>query len=113
MTTRGILPRGAATIALCFITALLEGLDLQSVGIAAPGIGAEFKLAPAMMGWVFSAGLVGLLPGSLLGGWLADRIGRKKVLVWAVLLFGIFSFATAHAWDYPSLLAARTLTGLG
>ena len=113
MTNRGILPRGAATIALCFITALLEGLDLQSTGIAAPGIGAEFHLTPALMGWVFSAGLVGLLPGAFIGGALADRIGRKTVLVWAVLLFGVFSFATAHAWDYPSLLAARVLTGLG
>lgn len=113
MHTRGNLPRGAATIALCFMTALLEGLDLQSTGIAAPGIGAEFKLAPAMMGWVFSAGLVGLLPGAFAGGWLADRVGRKTVLVWAVLLFGVFSFFTAHAWDYPSLLAARVVTGLG
>jgi len=113
MTHRGKLPRGAATIALCFITALLEGLDLQSTGIAAPGIGAEFKLAPAMMGWVFSAGLVGLLPGAFAGGWLADRVGRKRVLVGAVLLFGAFSFATAHAWDYNSLLAARVFTGLG
>lgn len=113
MTDRGNLPRGAATIALCFVTALLEGLDLQSTGIAAPGIGAAFKLAPSMMGWVFSAGLVGLLPGAFAGGWLADRVGRKTVLVWAVLLFGIFSFATAHAWDYPSLLGMRVLTGLG
>ena len=113
MNHRGNLPRGAATIALCFITALLEGLDLQSTGIAAPGIGAEFKLAPAMMGWVFSAGLVGLLPGAFFGGWLADCIGRKRVLVGAVLLFGVFSFATAHAWDYRSLLAMRVFTGLG
>lgn len=113
MTSQRNLPRGTATIVLCFITALLEGLDLQSTGIAAPGIGAEFKLAPAMMGWVFSAGLVGLLPGAFLGGWLADRIGRKTVLVWAVLLFGFFSLATALAWNYESLVAARVFTGLG
>lgn len=113
MNKQGKLPRGAATIALCFITAMLEGLDLQSVGIAAPGIGAEFKLAPAMLGWMFSAGLVGLLPGAFLGGWLADRIGRKIVLVWAVVLFGLFSLGTAHAWDYSSLLIARLMTGLG
>jgi AAHS family 3-hydroxyphenylpropionic acid transporter len=113
MNHRGTLPRGAATIALCFISALLEGLDLQSTGIAAPGIGAEFRLAPAMMGWVFSAGLVGLLPGAFVGGWLADRIGRKRVLVGAVLLFAVFSLATAYAWDYGSLLAARAVTGLG
>lgn len=113
MTTQGKLPRGAATIALCFLTALLEGLDLQSVGIAAPGIAAQFRLPPAMLGWMFSAGLIGLLPGAFLGGWLADRIGRKTVLIWAVALFGVFSFGTAHAWDYPSLLAARLFTGLG
>jgi AAHS family 3-hydroxyphenylpropionic acid transporter len=35
------------------------------------------------------------------------------VLVWAVVLFGLFSLGTAHAWDYPSLLAARLMTGLG
>lgn len=113
MTTQRTLPQGAATIALCFITALLEGLDLQSVGIAAPGISAEFKLAPAMLGWMFSAGLIGLLPGAFLGGWLADRVGRKKVLIWAVVLFGLFSLGTAQAWDYQSLLVARLMTGLG
>lgn len=113
MTDGRALPKGTATIALCFITALLEGLDLQSVGIAAPGIGAEFKLAPQMLGWMFSAGLIGLLPGALIGGVLADRIGRKKVLVWAVVLFGLFSLGTAQAWDFTSLIIARLMTGLG
>ena len=101
------------TLFLCFIVALLEGLDLQSAGIAAAGIGAEFKLLPPQMGGMFSAGLVGLLPSALFGGWLADRIGRKKVLIGSVLLFGLFSLATAHVWDYHSLLAARFMTGLG
>jgi AAHS family 3-hydroxyphenylpropionic acid transporter len=101
------------TLFLCFVVALLEGLDLQSAGIAASGIGAEFKLLPPQMGGMFSAGLVGLLPSALFGGWLADRIGRKKVLIGSVLLFGLFSLATAHVWDYQSLLAARFMTGLG
>jgi AAHS family 3-hydroxyphenylpropionic acid transporter len=101
------------TLVLCFIVALLEGLDLQAAGIAAPGIGAEFKLLPPQVGGMFSAGLVGLLPSALFGGWLADRIGRKKVLIGSVLLFGLFSLATAYVWDYHSLLAARFLAGLG
>jgi len=101
------------TLLLCFIVALLEGLDLQAAGIAAPGIGAEFKLLAPQMGGMFSAGLVGLLPSALFGGWLADRIGRKKVLIGSVLLFGLFSLATAHVWDYHSLLAARFMAGLG
>ncbi|MCM2318958.1 MFS transporter, AAHS family, 3-hydroxyphenylpropionic acid transporter [Pseudomonas linyingensis] len=101
------------TIALCFFVAILEGMDLQSVGIAAPGMAAAFALSPSMMGAVFSASILGLLPGALGGGWLADRVGRKLVLIGAVILFGLFSIATAHAWDLNSLLAARFLTGLG
>lgn len=101
------------TIALCFTVALLEGIDFQAPGIAAPGMAAAFGLDKLHMGWVFSAGILGLLPGALVGGWLSDRIGRKLVLIGSVALFGIFSIATAHAWDLNSLLAARLLTGVG
>ncbi|AJF00534.1 3-(3-hydroxy-phenyl)propionate transporter MhpT [Pandoraea apista] len=113
-------PQGAAptkgslaTIGLCLAIALLEGLDLQSAGVAAPRIAKEFALSVAQMGWAFSAGAIGLLPGAALGGRLADRWGRKRVLMLSVALFGIFSLATAHVWNFESLLTARFLTGLG
>lgn len=101
------------TIALCFLVALMEGLDLQASGIAAQGMAAAFSLEKMHMGWVFSAGILGLLPGAFVGGWLADRIGRKRVLMGSVALFGLFSLATASAWDFSSLMAARCLTGVG
>ncbi|MET3116855.1 AAHS family 3-hydroxyphenylpropionic acid transporter [Undibacterium sp. GrIS 1.8] len=114
MTTNSNFRQGSVrTIALCFIVALLEGLDLQVTGLAASGIGAEFKLSPAQMGWMFSAGLLGLLPGGFVGGRLADKIGRKMILVISVILFGVFSLASVYAWDYSSFLAARLMTGLG
>lgn len=105
--------KAVLTIGLCFLVALLEGLDLQATGIAAPHMAKAFNLTPAMLGWVFSAGLLGLLPGALIGGWLADRFGRKAILIVAVLLFGGFSLGTAHAQTYDSLLIARLMTGLG
>lgn len=105
--------KAVLTIGLCFLVALLEGLDLQATGIAAPHMAKEFALTPAMLGWVFSAGLLGLLPGAFVGGWLADRLGRKAILIVAVLLFGGFSLGTAHAESYTSLLIARLMTGLG
>ncbi|EIK95987.1 putative 3-hydroxyphenylpropionic transporter MhpT [Pseudomonas sp. M47T1] len=105
--------RPVLTVALCCAVALLEGFDLQSTGITAPALAKAFGLAPAALGWVFSAGLMGLLPGAFLGGWLADRLGRKRTLLGAVLLFGLFTLYTAHAASYPSLLLARLLTGLG
>ncbi|THG84865.1 3-(3-hydroxy-phenyl)propionate transporter MhpT [Pseudomonas sp. A-1] len=101
------------TIALCFTVAVLEGIDFQAPGIAAKGMAAAFGLDKLQMGWVFSAGILGLLPGALVGGWLADRIGRKGVLIASVALFGIFSIATAHAWELYSLMLARLLTGVG
>ncbi|WP_233852531.1 3-(3-hydroxy-phenyl)propionate transporter MhpT [Paraburkholderia sp. HD33-4] len=107
------LASGALTIGLCLIVALLEGVDLQSTGLAAPRMAREFHLAVAQMGWAFSVGAFGLLPGAAIGGRLADRLGRKRVLMWSVALFGIFSLATAQVWDLNSLLAARFLTGLG
>lgn len=101
------------TIGLCFLVALLEGLDLQAPGIAGPGMAKAFALDKLQMGWVFSAGIVGLLPGAFVGGWLADRVGRKRVLIGSVALFGLFSLGTAHAWDLLSLSTARFLTGAG
>lgn len=103
----------ARTISLCFLVALMEGLDLQAAGIAAQGMAAAFELDKLHMSWVFSAGIFGLLPGAFAGGWLADRIGRKRVLMASVGLFGVFSLATALAWDINSLLVARCLTGVG
>jgi AAHS family 3-hydroxyphenylpropionic acid transporter len=105
--------RSTLTIALCFIVALIEGFDLQSAGTAAAGLRQSFALDPKMMGWVFSAGIIGLLPGAFFGGWIADRIGRKKILVLAVLLFGVFSLVTAGVASISSLLLARFMTGLG
>ena len=102
-----------ATVALCLAIALLEGLDLQSAGVAGPRMAKEFHLAVAQMGWAFSAGAIGLLPGAALGGRLADRFGRKRVLMWSVTLFGLFSLATTMVWNFESLLVARLLTGLG
>lgn len=104
---------GAITIGLCLVVALLEGLDLQSTGVAAPRMAREFHLAVAQMGWAFSIGALGLLPGAAIGGRLADRMGRKRVLMLSVALFGLFSIATTQVWNFESLLAARFMTGLG
>lgn len=105
--------RSTLTVMLCFFVALIEGLDLQSAGIAAAGIRQAFELDQRMMGWMFSASIIGLLPGAFFGGWLADRIGRKRVLVAAVVIFGIFSLWTAFVGSVSGLLLARFMTGLG
>jgi MFS transporter, AAHS family, 3-hydroxyphenylpropionic acid transporter len=101
------------TLSLCFAIALLEGLDLQSVGVAAPRMAREFGLSVAQMGLAFSAGTFGLLPGAMLGGRLADRIGRKRVLILSACIFGLLSIATAFVASFPALVVVRVLTGIG
>ncbi|HWW20992.1 MAG TPA: MFS transporter, partial [Steroidobacteraceae bacterium] len=101
------------TILFCVLAALCEGIDLQAAGVAAGGIRAEFHPTDDQLGNFFSASTFGLFFGALLGGWLADRIGRKWVLVCSIALFGLFSLLTPLAWDIQSLAYARLLTGLG
>ena len=101
------------TILICFLIALIEGIDLQSAGVAAAGVSAHFGLDKSSLGLFFSAAILGLLPGGLIGGRLGDRIGRKKVLIIAVALFGLFSILTAWVTSYSGLLFARFMTGLG
>ncbi len=101
------------TIALCFAVAVLEGFDIQALGIVAPRVARDLALTAAELGLVFAVGNIGLVMGAALGGSLADRLGRKPVLLGAVLTFGLFTLATVLASGFVSLFAARLLAGLG
>lgn len=100
-------------IGLCALVAMLDGMDLQSIGLAAPAMIAQLHIAPHVFGYVFSAALAGLALGAFLLGPLADRLGRKRVLVGATFCFGFFTLATAFVGDLPELLFVRFLTGFG
>ncbi|MDM1759016.1 MULTISPECIES: 3-(3-hydroxy-phenyl)propionate transporter MhpT [Acinetobacter] len=101
------------TVLICFLIAVIEGLDIQAAGIAAAGIREHFALDSSQLGVFFSAGILGLLPGALIGGRFADRIGRKKVLIWSTAIFAIFTLCTVWVNSFNSLLAVRFLAGAG
>jgi AAHS family 4-hydroxybenzoate transporter-like MFS transporter len=92
---------------------MLDGFDVQSIAFVAPAIASLWHLPPAALGPVFAAGLFGLMIGALVAGPLADRIGRKPVLLGAVFFFGVCSIATALASSSGSLAVLRFATGLG
>jgi AAHS family 3-hydroxyphenylpropionic acid transporter len=104
---------GRITVALCLLAACCEGIDLQAAGVAAAGIVPQFKPAPDVLGSFFAASTLGLFGGALLGGRLADRLGRRIVLITSIAAFGLFSLFTAFAWDLQTLTWARFFTGLG
>ena len=109
----GAVNSAALTIGLCFLVAVLEGFDIQAIGVAAPKLGAELKLAKDVLGEALAASNIGLVVGAVIGGWLADRIGRKTVLISAVLAFGAFTLLTMYSNGFEMLFAARLGAGLG
>lgn len=101
-------------IVLCACVALLEGFDAQVIAYLAPAIAEDWVGAePSSFGTAFSAGLLGLMLGALAGGPMADRWGRKQVIVASALISGIFMTATAHVENMEQLIGVRFLTGLG
>ncbi len=101
------------TVVLCLLCAVLEGFDIQAMGVAAPRLIPEFGLSASQMGWVFSVSNVGLVIGAAFGGWLADRVGRKPVFIAAVATFGVFTLGVALASNFMMLFVLRFLAGLG
>src|ERR1700737_1241359 len=97
----------------CAAVLFLAGFGTQAIGYVAPALAKEWGLTKGALGPVFSAGLFGLMIGALLFGPLADRIGRKKIIILSTLAFGIGALVTAFVQDVNTLLAIRFLTGLG
>ena len=101
------------TLVLCAMVAVLDGNDTQIIGIGAPSIARTLHLAPSAMGWVISGSWVGAAIGAILLGGLADRVGRKPVMIAAVLTFGVFTLLTPLAHHLPALLTLRMLACIG
>jgi len=83
-------------VLLCFLIVFLDGLDTAAMGFIASALTQDWGSDRASLGPVMSAALIGMVFGALGSGPLADRFGRKLVLVVAVFLFGLFSLLSAR-----------------
>jgi MFS transporter, AAHS family, 4-hydroxybenzoate transporter len=100
-------------IALCFLVVAIDGFDTAAIGFIAPSLRAEWGVTPAELAPLFAAGLFGLMAGAFVFGPLADRIGRKPVLIATTIFFGLMTFASAFSPNVEWLIALRFLTGIG
>jgi AAHS family 4-hydroxybenzoate transporter-like MFS transporter len=100
-------------IALCFLVVAIDGFDTAAIGFIAPSLKAEWGVTPAELAPLFAAGLFGLMAGAFVFGPLADRIGRRPVLIATTVFFGAMTFASAFAPSVEWLIALRFLTGIG
>jgi MFS transporter, AAHS family, 4-hydroxybenzoate transporter len=92
---------------------VMDGFDVQAIGFVAPALTQDWHIDPAALGPVFGAGLLGMLFGSMILSMLADRVGRRPVLVGATTFFSLCMLATAAVESLQQLAFLRFLTGLG
>jgi AAHS family 4-hydroxybenzoate transporter-like MFS transporter len=98
---------------LCMISLIMDGFDVQAMGYVGPALRGEMGLAPAQFGNVLAATNVGVLVGSLGLSMVADKVGRRPVLIGATMFFGLLTLATAFAGSYESLVLLRFIGGIG
>ncbi len=98
---------------LCFTCLLLDGFDAQAISYVGPAVSRELHISRQQLGVVFSALPVGVLFGSLLSGMLADRIGRRPVLIGSTAFFAVLTLLTAQASSLAELRILRVISGVG
>lgn len=105
---------GRGTLAVvCCIALFLFAVYLGAIGVILPVLGHAFQLGPAVEGRIFPANFSGFVAGVLICGFLSDRIGRKRVLVGAILVYALALGLAGIARNFGMVLAAFALIGAG
>jgi len=101
------------TIAFAMLLAIITYIDRVCISQAAPLITQDLGLSKVQMAWAFSVFGWAYALFEIPGGWLADRLGPRRVLMRIVIWWSFFTAATGWAWNLTSLLVTRTLFGMG
>lgn len=92
---------------------IIEAFDIGSLSVVLPILKPLMHLNPAQVGFLVASSVIGLTIGMIPAGLLADRFGRKRVLIGGMLWFSAFTLVSASAPDYATLLLLRGFSGLG
>src|SRR5262245_29906225 len=95
------------------IATFFDAYTVLAIAFAMPQLVSEWRLTPAEVGMIISAGYVGQLFGAVLFGLLAEKIGRLKTLFITIVLFVSMDIACLFAWGGVSMIAFRFLQGVG
>ncbi|RJL24720.1 MFS transporter [Bailinhaonella thermotolerans] len=105
--------RRHALIALAlFIAFVIESWEQLALVYVAGDLGTALGADEGAVGWLLSAVAIGMIPGALVWGPVADRIGRRPTCLWSLVAYGVIALATAFAPNYETLFALRVLSGL-
>lgn len=95
-----------------FFVFAIEAWEMMIIVYTAPLIAADFALDALAVGHLIGAMFIGMLLGALAWGKVAERIGRKRAIIWSLGAYGVISLGSAFAPDYPTLYALRLLSGV-
>ena len=96
-----------------FVALIVDGMDLQMLALSLPGISKELTLSSISAGALSTWTLLGMGIGGVLAGWLADRLGRVRVVWWSVLIFSVFTGLIALSQTYWQIALMRFISGFG
>ncbi|WP_434664407.1 MFS transporter [Paraburkholderia sp. A3BS-1L] len=100
-------------VMLCALCMVVDGFDVQAMSYAAPALIKDWGIGKAMLGPVLSAGLFGMLVGSVLLAGIADRIGRRPALIASLMWVAVLMALTSIVHTLGQLVAIRFIAGLG
>lgn len=100
-------------IAMSFAVVAMDGMDIALMGFIAPALKSAWGVTNHQLGAVISAALFGLTLGAMFTGPLADRFGRRLIIILSVFIFGLCTLATAFSQNLDQMMYLRFLTGLG
>ncbi|HWJ68751.1 MAG TPA: MFS transporter [Sphingobium sp.] len=110
---RPVAARQIWVLALVQLILMIDGLDIQLLGLVTPVVLEEWAVSRASFGPALGASLIGLAIGAGAGGRLGDMFGRKRVLCVATFLFGIATVVAAFASNVIEMTVIRFISGLG
>jgi MFS transporter, AAHS family, 4-hydroxybenzoate transporter len=102
-----------ATLFICFLMNMLDGMDVLVISFTAPAIAKAWQVSSETLGFVFSAGLLGMTLGAVLLAPLADKIGRKNLILISATIMGVCIYSTSFATNVTGLIVFRFVSGLG
>lgn len=106
-------PTALLVVGLCFAINMVDGMDVVIMSFIAPALGRDWGIAPDSIGVVFSAGLAGMAVGGIFIAPLADRYGRRKIILAALTLMSAGMIASGLAQTLTELVVARLIVGAG
>ncbi|MDA0681062.1 MAG: MFS transporter [Proteobacteria bacterium] len=114
-----VIDRGPVTaqqllvVGLCMFFNMLDGFDITAMAVVASSVSSELELTPDKLGWIFSFALAGMMGGAMFLAPVSDIIGRRKLIIMAMILIGVSIVLTASASTLPEFVILRFISGLG